>query len=118
MDRKVRIFCLSLEDWEKDRKIHKKLLKTSLDYDKICGSLRMRVREPGDAYHPVGRGGGKTLKKLFNEARVPPELRNQIPVLCDDSGILLVPGFGCDIRAAVDQNTRQILVVEIKKDAG
>lgn len=60
----------------------------------------------------------KDAQKLFNEARVPPELRNQIPVLCDDSGILLVPGFGCDIRAAVDQNTRQILVVEIKKDAG
>ncbi len=118
MDRKIRIFLLSLEEWEKDRKIHKKLLKSSVDYDKICGSLRMRVREPGDTYHPVGRGGGKTLKKLFNEARVPPELRNRIPVLCDDSGILLVPGFGCDIRAAVDQNTRQILVVEIKKDAG
>ncbi len=118
MDRKVRVFCLSLEDWEKDRKIHKKLLKTSLDYDKICGSLRMRAREPGDAYHPVGRGGGKTLKKLLNEAHVPPEDRNRIPVLCDDKGILLVPGFGCDIRAAVDQNTRRILVAEVEKDAG
>ena len=83
-----------------------------MDYDKIVGSLSIRHRNPGDAYHPVGRQGGKTLKKLFNEAHVPPERRDRIPVLCDDEGILLVLGFGCDVRVAVDQDTRRLLLLK------
>ena len=112
IDRNFRLFLFSLEDKEKGGKIHRKLLKSSLDYDKIMGSLKIRRRNPGDAYHPVGRQGGKTLKKLFNEAHLPPAFRDRVPVLCDDAGILLVPGFGCDVRAAVDQDTRRLLVLE------
>ena len=112
IDRNFRLFLFSLEDKEKGGKIHRKLLKSSLDYDKIMGSLKIRRRNPGDAYHPGGRQGGKTLKKLFNEAHLPPAFRDRVPVLCDDAGILLVPGFGCDVRAAVDQDTRRLLVLE------
>lgn len=118
IDRKLHLFLFSLEDNEKDRKIHRKLLKNSLDYDKIVGSLSIRHRNPGDAYHPVGRQGGKTLKKLFNEAHVPPERRDRIPVLCDDEGILLVLGFGCDVRVAVDQDTRRLLLLKEERAPG
>lgn len=112
IDKKYRIFLRSSDGLDKEGKIHRKLLKNSFDYDKIVGSLSIRRRNPGDAYHPVGRHGGKSLKKLFNEARISPEARDRIPILCDDAGILLVPGFGCDVRAAAGLDTKRLLVLE------
>ncbi|HIW75005.1 MAG TPA: tRNA lysidine(34) synthetase TilS, partial [Firmicutes bacterium] len=69
---------LALEEYEKELKIHKNLLKNALNYDKISGYVTVRPRRPGDAYHPAGRGVGKTLKKLLAEAEVPAEERGKV----------------------------------------
>ena len=103
---------LPLEEYEKESKIHKNLLKYALNYDKISGYAAVRSRQSGDFFHPAGRGVGKTLKKLFNEAGVPAQERERIPVLCDRQGIVLVGGFGCDERVRITPDTRQVLVLE------
>ncbi len=58
----------------------------------INNGIFVRSKQDGDSY----RYGGIThkLKKLFNDCKIPPSLRDRIPVFCDDSGILWVPGFG------------------------
>lgn len=103
---------MSLEDFEKQQKIHKNLLKNSLNYDKITGNLILRTRLPGDAYRPAGRGLKKTIKKLFGEAKLPAEQRDAVPLVCDGEGIVLVTGFGCDERVRIDESTRRVLVLE------
>ena len=103
---------LPLEEYEKESTIHKNLLKYALNYDKISGYAAVRSRQPGDFFHPAGRGVGKTLKKLFNEAGVPAQERERIPVLCDRQGIVLVGGFGCDERVRITPDTRQVLVLK------
>ena len=71
--------------------------------------VTIRQRLPGDAYHPVGRGGGKSLKKLFNEAGYSQKMRAETPVLCDEEGIVLVCGFGCDERVKIRPSTTRVL---------
>lgn len=58
----------------------------------IIGNLYVRSRREGDAY----RYGGMThkLRKLFNDVKMPSAMRKKYPVVCDDAGILWVPGFG------------------------
>ena len=58
----------------------------------INGGLYIRAREDGDSY----RFGGVThkLKKLLSDAKLSREMREHLPVLCDDDGILWVPHFG------------------------
>ena len=34
------------------------------------------------------------LKKLFNDRKVPISNRPLIPILCDDKGVVWVPGYG------------------------
>ena len=109
--KEVRFSLLYMDKTEKIPFVHKKLLKNALDYDKIRGKLFLRQKQDGDRYHPVGRDG-KSLKKLFQEADIPPEERLRIPVLCDEEGILLVDGFGCDRRASVTENTQVVLRME------
>jgi len=109
--KKLTANILSLSEYENRIKIHKNLLKNSFSYDNIEGKLIARAKTPGDFYRPVGRGVSKTLKKMFCEAKLPPEQRSSIPVLCDEKGIVLVYGFGCDERAKVTAETKQVLVL-------
>ncbi len=103
---------LSLDVFEKQQKIHKNLLKYSLNYDKISGQLILRGRRPGDAYRPAGRNIKKTLKKLFNEHKIPAVMRDTVPVVCDEHGIVLVGGLGCDERVLIDATCRRVMVLE------
>lgn len=64
------------------------------------GEMFLRHRQPGDVLRCPG--GSKSLKKLFIDRKIPASQRQQIPVLCDEEGILGVYSVGvhCD-RAAV-----------------
>ncbi len=65
--------------------------KTSIAADKLKGGLHIRSRREGDRY----RYGGMThsLKKLFNSRKIPVEQRSHIPLVCDEDGIVWIPGF-------------------------
>ncbi len=58
----------------------------------IKGGLFIRNKRDGDSCF----WGGMThkLKKLFNDRKIPRSMRSRIPVLCDEKGVVWVPGFG------------------------
>lgn len=56
------------------------------------GPIRVRSRRPGDSIRLPG--GTKTLKKLFIDRKIPARLRDLIPVVADEEGILGVYGIG------------------------
>lgn len=61
-----------------------------------CASpaLYLRSRRAGDALHPPFRTG-KTVKKWFNECKVPPPYRDGYPVLADEEDrVVSVAGIG------------------------
>ena len=92
--------------------VHSLFANEALDYDTIQGALTIRTRRVGDVLCPAGRGISKSIKKLMNEWKIPVELRDYYPLLCDEAGVLLVPGYGCDQRVAITQHTQCCLVVE------
>ena len=93
-----------------DTNIHNLLADSVVDYDKIQGTLCLRGRQSGDYFHAAGRGVGKSLKKWMNEWRIPSHLRDFYPVLCDEVGVVLIPGYGCDERVHVTGDTKHFLV--------
>ena len=103
------------EEW---KKVHKMFFKSSIDYDRIQGSLCIRCRTAGDTMHPADRGVGKKLKKLMNEWRIPATQRDGFPLLCDEAGVLLVPGYGCDERVRVSEATKHFLVWQKASEQG
>lgn len=96
--------------------INKKLLEIRFDYDKIFGELYFRCRMDGDRIRLNGRNCTKTLKKLFNESKIPAEMRNRRVLLCDDIGIVWIEGFGCDERCALDGGTLNIAEIHIERE--
>ena len=80
-----------------DKIIYKLSNKISLLSDKISGNLFVRTRRAGDTIK-IG-GMTKSVKKLLNEKRIPLEQRDTLAFLCDDSGILWIPGLAvCDMH--------------------
>jgi tRNA(Ile)-lysidine synthase len=73
-------------------KVYKKSIQADLSSAIICGRLFIRPKRDGDS---VFYGGiTRKLKKLFNDRKIPISKRSLIPILCDDKGVVWVPGFG------------------------
>lgn len=111
-------FTLSVQKAENVPNIHKLFFNTMIDYDRIQGKLCLRSRQEGDYLHPAGRNIGKSLKKLMNEWQIPAVDRACIPVLCDDLGVVLVPGYACDERVKPTEDTKHFLVWDTHTEQG
>jgi tRNA(Ile)-lysidine synthase len=86
------------------------------DYDKIGLPLQVRNRRPGDRFHPAGLGGkSKKLQDLLVDAKVPRRRRDSIPLLCCGTEILWVMGMRTDQRFLAQADTKQQLLVRVKK---
>lgn len=101
------------EQTEKFENFDPNILKNALDYDTIYGIVELRQKSDGDICAPIGRAGSRSLKKLYQDAKIPPEQRKKMAVLADENGILWAEGFGTDRRAAVHGNTKRILVIAV-----
>ena len=109
----IKISIIDAKEFEKLKNVNKKLLNCSLDYDKINPNLHLRQRRDGDRITLLRRNVTKSLKKLFNEAGIPPRLRSSVPIIADGSEkVLWVAGFGADKSAAVDGGTKKVLLIE------
>ncbi len=101
---------VSREEMLSLQNVHKMFFHFAIDCDRIQGSLTVRCRRDGDRFHPAGRNVGKTLKSLFQEMRVPTYYRDKVLLLCDEEGIVLMPGVACDRRVCPSDSTKHFLV--------
>ena len=60
---------------------------------KSLTGLMLERRQGGERLHPAGRGGHCSLKKLLQEAGIPPWQRTGWPVLKNSEEIVAVPGI-------------------------
>ena len=79
---------------ELDKSIEKSYARigtVKLKEDGIVGSLYARSRREGDTV----RSGGMTkrLKRILSDRHIPSHKRSLIPVICDDLGVLAIPGI-------------------------
>lgn len=96
--------------------LFKKEIAFYCDYDKIVGNIFVRPRIEGDTISPANRGVTKSLKKLFNEYAIPVENRGNVPVACDDNGVIGVCGYCCDERVKVEDKTKNVLLLYIRME--
>lgn len=86
--------------------------KNAIDADKIKGSLHMSSRKESDRFYSKTRRNTKTLKKLFNEMKIPPEERNNIAILRDGENLIWIDGIGTDGKYLPDINTNKVLIIK------
>lgn len=111
--RKFIIEIITKNEYLSLKKTDKNLIYKCLDYDKITENTIIRNRKPGDKFTQKNRKVRKSLKKLFNEKKVPIEKRNELAIIDDGDEILWIEGIGPSEKAAVSENTKKVVLIVI-----
>lgn len=82
------------------------------DRDKLKGELLLSGRLPGDKFTFKKRRITKSLKKLFNEIKVPEEKRGSIAILRDGENIVWVQGVGVNAMYIPDEATKRYSIIK------
>ena len=76
------------------------------------GKILVRSRREGDTIRL--NAGTKSLKKLFIDKKIPAAIRNTIPVIADDAGVLGIAGIGANLdRLSTAENAVRITIEKI-----
>ena len=86
--------------------------KNSFDADKIKDKLFLSSRLEGDRFTFRKRGVTKSLKKLFNELKIPSEKRNEIAVLHDGENVVWIEDIGVNAAYIPDENSQKIFIIK------
>lgn len=89
-------------------------IAVSLDEEAVKGEIYVRPRKNGDKV--LSLGVNKSVKRCFINNKVPVELREAIPVVCDDEGIIYVPFVGATDRVFSKDNGRKINILVCIKE--
>lgn len=84
-----------------------------LDADKITPPLVVRTRQDGDRFQPSGMQGTKKIKDFFIENKVNRQMRDRVPLICDQNGILWIVGYRISDIAKVSEKTTRFLQLKI-----
>lgn len=101
---------------ENIQKIHKDQLPNCLCCDTIASDVFFRSRLPGDRMTRVHALGGKSMKKLMEEQRIPACFRNDVPILTDGERVLWAETIGCDAQFALTPQSRSGWMIRVIRE--
>ncbi len=81
------------------------------DLDELSLPLVVRARRQGDRFQPFGMEGTKALKRFFIDEKIAWSFRDEIPLICDGTGIIWVVGMRRAGAAPVTSKTKRVLTV-------
>ena len=109
-----KILLLREMDMENREKINNLLFNNCFNYGTIKKVLTAGSRCEGDTMLLPRRKIRKSLKKLFNEMKIPAALRDDILVIKDGEEVVFVEGVGVSPLYAVSAETETAVYIEIK----
>jgi tRNA(Ile)-lysidine synthase len=86
-----------------------------LDAEKTGTSLAIRPRMRGDFFYPIGFGKKKKIQDFFVDQKIPRDERDRVPLVLSGDDIIWVVGYRGDERFKVTENTKSIVLLEVKK---
>ena len=93
-------------------KINKLTKNVFFKYNIINSCLYARSRKTGDKY--TCNSMTKIIKKYMIDEKIPADVRSRIPIVCDDVGILWVPGLGVADRIKNSEGDTYSLSLDFK----
>jgi len=88
------------------------------DASRISGQLRVRNWRRGDRVQPLGLSGHRKLSDIFIDRKVPLSVRQRIPVVCDEEGIIWIVGICLAHRVRCTSQTGQALHLWVQPRGG
>ncbi len=86
-----------------------------IDGDALFGPVTVRTPRDGDRFMPFGMRGTKLLSDFLTDRKVP-RFKRDIPILCDEKGVVWVVGHTVDERMRVTADSKRILHYHYEED--
>ena len=86
------------------------------DKGKLEFPLTLRYRKDGDKIQMMGLGGSKKLSDVFTDAKVPPGMRDNIPIVLKNSQVLYIGGLRQSGLYETDKATKEYIVIEYRRE--
>ena len=86
-------------------KINNLLFNSCFDYDKMNKHIIIRSKRDSDKMRIFGRNCTKTLKKAYNEQKIPRITRGKLAVISQDNDIIWAQNIGVSEKYALDENS-------------
>lgn len=112
----VESWCVEITDFSAETPFGKfELIRSDegygIDISKLSGKLVFSSKSEGNRIYLKKRKVTKSLKKLFNEMKIPAEERNKIAVFKDGENVVWVEGVGIDGNYLKKADTDEIYVI-------
>ena len=88
------------------------------DAARVDGQVIVRGIKPGDRFRPLGMSGTKKVGDLLTDRKIARPVRGEIPLACDNKGILWVVGVEIADRAKLTASTEKVLTIEYRVRKG
>ncbi len=87
-----------------------------LDADGLPEKLELRVRRPGDVFHPLGLGGhSQKLSDFFINVKLPRRARARWPLLCAGETVIWVPGYRAAEPFRLRETSRRVVHFALRR---
>jgi len=87
------------------------------DVDDLSLPLFVRTRRIGDRFQPLGFKGSKKVKDFFIDEKVPRQIRDTVPIICDRRDIIWIGGYRQSENGKATDKTKKFLVLKILENA-
>ncbi|MEN3002365.1 MAG: tRNA lysidine(34) synthetase TilS [Armatimonadota bacterium] len=91
----------------------------------VQGQLKVRNWRPGDRFLPLGMRmesdmqglpRGRKVSRILIDLKIPASQRRRLPLLCDEAGILWIPGYTIAERARITPGCTQCLYARLHRN--
>lgn len=84
-----------------------------VDAAKLSGEIFVSGVKKGMKFRPCGRPGSKKVGDFLTDIKYPRPLRDELPIICDQKGIVWLAGLEIDDRVKIDSHTKETVKFEI-----
>ncbi len=111
-----RFSVVDYDEYKNKQNVHNLLLNNAIDYDKICHSMFLRSRKPGDRIVLRGRRVNKKVKAIFTEKKISLYVRERSAVLESNGEIVWVENVGVADYFCPNKDTKKVIIINREVD--
>ena len=91
------------------------LLNNTIDCDKIVGELTVTLKQNGDTIKLKGRPN-KEIRRIYSEKKIDPNLREHLPVIRDEKGVIWGHMVGTAERVLPNEKSQKIIKIIVEEE--
>ncbi|MFQ6007457.1 MAG: tRNA lysidine(34) synthetase TilS [Candidatus Zixiibacteriota bacterium] len=112
---RLNLHCQEVNNCTEAIKTKKRSKQVRVDSEKLLFPLFVRNIIAGDRFTPLGVNGTKKVGDYLTDRKVAPVFRDEIPVVCDQKGIVWLVGFEIADRVKIDSATQKVIEIEVSE---